>query len=486
MAANRVGRGLIIAGIGGIVLALLTAILFHERENIRSVQILMIEVALLAIIGGIVLARTETANGIQGRHIVNPVLDFPIIVWILIGFLVVYILLFLFPVFLSPALTMNYLAGYIPNLNPIGNDLTVMVELIQGWVAGDQSPYTIQFYPPLTYILFAPLLLFGDPLTLYRFFTVFTVGSYCVLTLLLPLRIIDRKHRSLALLIFMTGLLSYGFQFELERGQYNVFTFLLCLSSIYIFHYQPRYRLLAYLLFSISVQLKLYPAIFIVMFVDDWKDWEKILVRFAAIGLFNLLLFFVMGYQTFWDFLRSVTTQVVSPSWIGVWNHSISSFISVLKQDGFGLVPLQTLRVLRQNSAWVEGGLLLAFAILFLSALFISYLRRKPGLDPYLLVACTVGALILPISYDYTLSILAAPMLLFFCAIPSTDRPGLKIVCILLTLAISIVYFTSLTPYNYRPYLIHNSFPLLFLLLILVTIVNVLGYKIEALQPAAE
>ncbi|MDQ2692556.1 MAG: hypothetical protein M3Y68_11025, partial [Chloroflexota bacterium] len=116
MAANRVGRGLIIAGIGGIVLALLTAILFHERENIRSVQILMIEVALLAIIGGIVLARTATTNGIQGRHIVNPVLDFPIIVWILIGFLVVYILLFLFPVFLSPALTMNYLAGYIPNL----------------------------------------------------------------------------------------------------------------------------------------------------------------------------------------------------------------------------------------------------------------------------------------------------------------------------------------------------------------------------------
>ena len=443
-------------------------------------------VALLAIIGGAVLVRTETANGIQVRHIVNPILDLPIIVWILIGFLVVYVLLFIFPIFLSPALTMNYLAGYIPNLNPIGNDLTVMVELIEGWVAGDRSPYTIQFYPPLTYILFAPLLLLENPLTLYRFFTLFTFASYCLVTLWLPLRIIDRRYLSLALLIFVTGLLSYGFQFELERGQYNVFTFLLCLTSIYIFHYHPRYRLLAYLLFSISVQLKLYPAIFIVMLVDDWRDWKKVMIRFAALGAFNLLLFFVMGYQTFWDFLRSVTTQVISPSWIGVWNHSISSFISVFKQDGFGLVSLESLRVVRQNSAWVEGSLLLAFATLFLCALIFSYLRKKPGLDPYLLLACTIGALILPISYDYTLSILAAPMLLFLSAIPATDRPGWKLISILLVLGISVVYFTILTPYNYRPYSLHNSFPLLFLILILTTIMNVLRYKMERLQPATE
>ncbi|HSL28717.1 MAG TPA: glycosyltransferase 87 family protein [Anaerolineales bacterium] len=483
MAAKKVGRGLISAGIGGIVLALIATLLFNERENIRPIQILCIEVALLAIIGGVFLVRREVDSRSQTRDILNPIMNLPVVVWALMGFLIVYVLLFIFPIFLSPDLTMIYLAGYIPNLNPVGNDLTVMVELIQGWVAGDQSPYTIQFYPPLTYVLFAPLLLLEDPLALFRFFTLFTFVSYCLLTLALPLRMIDRKHLSLALLIFVTGLLSYGFQFELERGQYNVFTFLLCLTSIYIFHYHPRYRLLAYLLFSISVQLKLYPAIFIVMFVDDWRDWKRVVIRFAALGLFNLLLFFVMGYQTFWDFLRSVSAQVVSPSWIGVWNHSISSFVSVFKQDGFGLMHQESLRVVRQNSAWVEGSLLLAFAILFLCALLFSHLRRKTGLDPYLLLACTIGALILPISYDYTLSILAAPMLLFLSAIPEPDRPSLKLICILLTLGISVVYFTILTPYNYRPYFLHNSFPLLFLLLILATMMNGLQYKLEKLQP---
>lgn len=482
MAAKKLGRGFVIAGLGGVLLAVIAVLLFSESENIRSVQILILEVALLVIIAGVVLVRAETGSSQIGGPL-NPTNDWPVVLWVLMGYLAVYILLFLFPVFLSPNLAMNYLTGYIPNLNPIGNDLTVMVDLIQGWVAGSQSPYTIQFYPPLTYILFAPLLLIEDPLALYRFFTLLTLVSYCLLTFALPLRIIDRRYLSLTLLIFVTGLLSYGFQFEMERGQYNVFTFLLCLTSIYIFHYHPRYRILAYILFSISIQLKLYPAIFIVMLVDDWRDWKKIVLRFGALGAFNLLLFFVMGYQTFWDFIRSVTAQVVSPSWIGVWNHSISSFVSVFKQDGFGLLSPETLRTVRQNSTWVEGSLLVAFAILFVCALILSHLRRKPGLDPYLLLACTIGALILPISYDYTLSILAAPMLLFLSAIPGTDRRSLKLVSTLLLLGISVVYFMILTPYSYRPYFLHNSFPLLFLLLTLSTMMNGLQYKLEKQQP---
>jgi hypothetical protein len=279
MAAKKLGRGFVIAGLGGVLLAVIAVLLFSESENIRSVQILILEVALLVIIAGVVLVRAETGSSQIGGPL-NPTNDWSVVLWVLMGYLAVYILLFLFPVFLSPNLAMNYLTGYIPNLNPIGNDLTVMVDLIQGWVAGSQSPYTIQFYPPLTYILFAPLLLIEDPLALYRFFTLLTLVSYCLLTFALPLRIIDRRYLSLALLIFVTGLLSYGFQFEMERGQYNVFTFLLCLTSIYIFHYHPRYRILAYILFSISIQLKLYPAIFIVMLVDDWRDWKKIVLRF--------------------------------------------------------------------------------------------------------------------------------------------------------------------------------------------------------------
>lgn len=473
-------------GEAGVILSLLI-LLFAGSENTRSILILGIEISAIMILAGIVLTHADKTSEFhpreQARDLVIEILNFPIIVWVLAGFLLVYVLLFVVPMFLNPSLQMNYFAGYIPNLNPIGNDLRVMVDLIRGWVAGNQSPYTIQFYPPLTYIFFAPLLLLDDP-SLYRFFTVFTFLSYCVLTLLLPLKMVDRKYFPLILLLFITGLFSYGFQFELERGQYNVFTFLLCLTSIYMFHSHPKYRLLAYLLFSLSVQLKLYPAIFIVMFVDDWRDWKNNLLRFAGIGLFNLMLFFIMGFQTFLDFIRSVTAQVLSPSWIGVWNHSISSFISMAKQDGFGLVSLETLRVFRRNEGWFEGSLILGFAILFLAALIIFHLRKKTGLDPYLLLTCTIGALILPISYDYTLSILAAPMLLFLSGVSETNHSPTKILSILLILATSIAYFCILIPYPYRPYVLHNSFPLLFLLLILVTILNFLHYRNDQVQPA--
>lgn len=493
MAFNKIGRGLIVTGITGLAASLLLTLLPAEKAQIRPIQILLLELASIAIMVGLWLRRREAAGIVPARAfrtLLSRALDLSTFAWVITGFLLVYILLFLIPVFLRPGMQMSYFTGYIPNLVPIGNDLTVMVDLIKGWVAGDRSPYTIQFYPPLTYILFAPLLILEDPLALYRFFTLFTFVSYCLLSLVLPLKIMDRKHFRLALLLFVTGLLSYGFQFELERGQYNVFTFLLCLTAVYLFHHHPRYQLLAYVLFSISIQLKLYPAIFIVMFVDDWRNWKRTLPRFGGIALLNLLLFFVMGYQTFWDFIRSVTAQVANPTWIGVWNHSISSFISVVRQDGLGLIPFETLRAFRHNAGRVEAFLILSFAVLFLCALVISYLRKKPGLDPYILLACTVGALVLPISYDYTLSLLTAPMLLFFSGLPDMKNSVNKAASAVLTLGISVTYFSILIPYNYRPYVFHNSFPLLFLLLILATLLNFLRYhddrlQVTGLEPAA-
>lgn len=487
MTAKKTGRGLIVTGIAGIALSFLIALLFRERADVKSIQILGIEISTVIVLLGAWLTRTETSAETQPRErlreLVDQVLDLPTLAWVLLGFLIVYLLLFISPLFLNPNLQMNYFSGYIPNLNPIGNDLRVMLDVIKGWITGNQSPYTVQFYPPLTYVIFAPLLLIKDYFTLFRLFTLFTLLNYCLLTLLLPLKIIDKRHLSLVILLFFTGLFSYGFQFELERGQYNIFTFLLCLTSIYIFHYHRKYRLLAYVLFSLSVQLKLYPAIFIVMFVDDWREWKSVITRFVGIGLLNLAFFFAMGYRIFFDFIRSVTAQIANPSWIGPWNHSISSFVSVVKQDGLGLINLNTLRVLRHNSEWAELCLILAFLILFLSALIIFHLRKETGLDPYLLLACTIGALTLPISYDYTLSILVVPMLLLLCGIPEMNSPGRRLVSILLTLGISIAYFVLLIPYHYRPHFLDDVFPLLFLILLLATVLNFMRYKNSRSRP---
>jgi hypothetical protein len=295
----------------------------------------------------------------------------------------------------------------------------------------------------------------------------------------------DKKNLPLVLLFFITGLTSYGLQFELERGQYNVFTFLLCLWAIYIFHYHPKYRILAYLLFSLSVQLKIYPAIFIVMLIDNWRDWRSILLRFAGIAIFNILLLFTMGYRTFLDFLQAVSKQLVAPGWTFNGNHSIKAFVFNLTKDGYRLTDSNTLEVLRQNSRFIETSLLLIFGILFIATLLISYTRNRTGMDPYLLMNCMIGAMIIPISIDYTLSILAAPVALVLCSIPEPKNIPQRLISILIILGISFSYASMLIPFKYKPYYLNNMFPPIFLILIFVTVLNLIRYK-NAEAPATE
>jgi hypothetical protein len=288
---------------------------------------------------------------------------------------------------------------------------------------------------------------------------------------------VDKRNLPLVLLFFVTGLSSYGLQFELERGQYNVFTFFLCLWAIYIFHYHPRYRIFAYLLFSASVQLKIYPAIFIVMFIDNWRAWKDILVRFAGLALFNLLLLFIMGYRIFLDFLAMLSTQLSTPGWTWNGNHSISAFVFNLAKDGFRIIRPATLEVLQQNAGLLKNLLLLIYIVAFVSALLIAYRRNTGGPDPYLLLTCMIGALIIPISNDYTLSILAAPVALLLSNVPQMRNLPQRLLAISLVVGMSFFYASVLIPFKYKPYYLSNAFPALFLILLCATVLNLLRYK---------
>ncbi|RPJ27464.1 MAG: DUF2029 domain-containing protein [Chloroflexi bacterium] len=491
MTMKKIGLGFLSIGIIGIASSLIVDLLPGGRAGIQSAQILGIEVSILILLIGVwaTLAATDEKFDVRAqiRNIIDQVINQPVLTWVLIGFFIAYILFFISPMFLNSNLRMTYFNRYIPDKFPIGNDLIVVVDLAREWFATGQSPYIVQFYPPFTYVFFAPLLLVDSYSVLFKFFTLFSLLNYCLLTLVLPIKIIDRKHIPLILLLFVTGLSSYGFQFELERGQYNVFTFLLCLWSIYIFHYHPRYRIFAYLLFSVSIQLKIYPAIFIVMLVDNWKDWKGILLRFAGIAVFNILLLFIMGYQIFLDFLRSVSNQVATPGWTWNGNHSLKAFVFNLTKDGFRIIGSDTLEMLRQNSGLIETLLFLMFAVLFVSAVLISYKRNKAGVDPYLLIACMIGALIIPISNDYTLSIVTATVALVLGSIPEPRNVSQRLISILMILGISFSYASMLIPFKYKPYYLNNAFPPLFLILVFATVLNLMRYKsVEAEAPSID
>jgi len=426
----------------------------------------------------------ENDVGFKGslRTLFDRLVNLPVIVWVLASFLVVYIFFFASPVFLNDGLNIQYPSDYLPNIQPIGNDLSVLIKNTKGWFYENKSPYYVHFYPPFTFLFFSPLLLLNNYPQTYNLFTLISIASYFLLAFLAAKMLRKRNEISILILLFITGLFSYGFQFELERGQYDLLAFLFCIWGIYLFHNHPKQRLLAYLLFSISIQLKLYPAIFIVLFVENWKDWKNNILRFAGIGIFNFLLLFVMGYDIFLEFMASASKQLFSPEWIWNGNHSIKSFVEMLSRDGFNIIRPGIVDSIRLHAGLLSNLILIAFLVSFAFSIFVGASKKQTGIDSFLLLNCMIGALIIPVSNDYKLSLLTIPMILFLSNIPTLKNRAHQVIAILLTIGISISYFLTLIPYKYKSYYLSNTFPLLFLILILLTafdLIRFLDFKFE-------
>ena len=481
--SKKTGQGIITCGVLGILTAVLVDVIPSAKPGIQATQILGIEVSALILSIGIWVFNSKANGQIKLTNTITVLIEYiiklPVFVWILIGFFISYLFFWIAPLFLNETLRMDYLVKYLPDRYPIGTDLIRVLDLTRQWFQDGQSPYPTQFYTPFTYIFFAPLLLVDSYPKLFTVITLFSVVAFAVLTIILPIKLSEMKNMPVVLLFFITGLFSYGVQFELERGQYNIFTFLLCLLSIYIFHKYKEQRLLAYLLFTLSIQLKLYPAIFIVMFVDDWKEWKVTLRRFALIGGLNFALLFVMGWNVFMEFIQSVSLQIITPVWNMDVNHSINSFVDMLATGTLKGFPLSWQFFAHQFSEAISTILMAAFLVIFIFALLFSKPKQGKGVDTYLLLTCTIGALILPVSMDYKLCILTTPLALFLGNLPEIP-PRHKFIYILLIIGISIVYSSLLAPFKYKPDFLRNSFPPLLLILLLATALNFINIKNKA------
>jgi hypothetical protein len=486
MTTKKIGQGFIALGLLGILLSFLVDILPSAKTGIKFAQIAGIEISIfIQLLGASVLfSGTDDKIGIKEftDRLAKWIVDLPVMAWVLAGFFVCYMWFFIVPVFFNGTLRMGYLIKYLPDRYPIGNDLITVLDLMKGWFLEGKSPYPAQFYPPFTYVFFAPILLVGSYPKLFMFFTLFSIAAYIILTLILPIKFGGSKTLSMVLLFFLTGLVSYGFQFELERGQYNILAFLLCLYSIYIFHNHREHRIFAYILFTLSVQLKLYPAIFIFMFVDDWKEWKIILRRFVGIGALNFALLFVMGWEIFSEFIYSTVSQMVKPVWNMDVNHSIKSFVDNLARGKLGNLPYTWQTVAERSPGAISTTLFAIFLITFMFAIVFSQSRRGKGVDTYLLLTCTIGACILPVSMDYKLSVLAAPMALFLGNLPEIKTTHHRLISIILILGISIAYSSLLIPFKYKPDFLVSAFPPLFLILIFATLLNFIQYRNTASQ----
>ncbi len=405
----------------------------------------------------------------------------PLLTWVLLAFLITFLWFFIVPVFYDPSGKMQFI-NYIRTISPIGIDFRVTAGDAAAWLHSGSVPPIL--YPPLALVFFAPFALMGLDVG-YRILTLIILACYIVVTLILPPRISRARGISaLVILLFATGILSYGLQFELERGQWNLIAFTLCLVAVWLFHLHPKARWIAYVLFTLAVQLKLYPAIFVFALVDQWSDWKNSIRRFVGLGLANILALFVLGLGPIQAMLGSQAEISASHSALP-FNLSISSF--VLHILSLHTLPHKRIIIWMQSNAWFPELLLIGFfAVCLAIVIWRAHRDGIGGFDPYLFMVCTIGALMIPsISFDYKLALLPASTALLVPALESLETGRHRVWLILLTLALFISYSSTLYPELNRPEWLRYIFPMLFVLLLATTLLSLLSSPMPS-EPAAE
>lgn len=409
----------------------------------------------------------------RARLLIVRLLGAPALAWVLLAFFVSFLFFFIYPIFWSAG-AMQF-PIYVPAAHPVGADLKIFLHYITVWLAKGSQAVGPSPYPPVARLFFA-LLILVQPSIAYAVITLLSVLCYVLIAFALPLKMSTDKHfAAIPMFFFTTGLLSYGFQFELERGQFNVIAILFSFLAIWIYHYKPSLRYLAYILFTVSVQLKVYPFIFVIMLIHNWREWRHNIRRILGLALANAVLLLVLGPAALGDSLKGMTSQMADPYvWMG--NHSIRSFVSLLGSyaAAHGWTGLQPYTRLLE-AASVALVLLCVFSILLQ-----AYRRNQQGLNSPLLVACTLAAMLLPAaSQDYKLSILAAPCALLFC-VEQFRRPDpdmtwqQRIVWPVLIFVFSAAYSTTLFSFTNKPSFLQNNFPALLAMLLSLTCLSLM------------
>jgi hypothetical protein len=265
-------------------------------------------------------------------------------------------------------------------------------------------------------------------------------------------------------------------QFELERGQFNIIALFITILGVYLFQHHPQFRLLAIVLWSVGAQIKVYPAIFGLMMLKDIKNWKNTLISIAGIGILNLLLLFVLGYDVFQKFLETITYfSQTDSAWGFPGNHSLKNFFMNINEYILGNSSSGGPKFF-QHTALLQGFMLALLICFFLIVIWRTLQKQHHLFDPdVFMLALLIGMLIPSISIDYKLVLLAPAMAFLLTGRKSPDKYWQKIIFIILLILVSAAYSMTLVPYKFRPGLLINAFPMLYTMAISVTGMNLLS-----------
>lgn len=300
-----------------------------------------------------------------------------------------------------------------------------------------------------------------------------TLAGFLSVSFLLPYLLSGRKIQACSIVASVAGLYSYGLHFEMERGQSNVIAFALCAWAVYIYHRHRQYRFIAYSLFIIAVQMKLYPAILVFAFSQNPYDWKNNITRWITLGLSNLACMFILGWEFFISFIHSMLFVSKNPApWVG--NASWRS----LPQWIVGNVGSYRVANI------ISISLLLVFIVVWLIALLLLLRKdRHNGFKHFLFLSVIGMILIPPVSHDYKMPLIIAAYSFYIsrCCLNCADEVTLWWTGVIHGFAAYMVYVTLFPP-EIKWHFFGNNFISLFGLSIATLVLMLNELKIISLD----
>lgn len=224
----------------------------------------------------------------------------------------------------------------IPPMKQVGSDFR------EGWyrpavtLLNGGSPSSISQYPPLVSLLAVPFTILSETYAYYVQVGLLTILNLLsiFLTLRLVIEIFPMKAEPYFARVTAMGLLflmafyhfsGYPFSFSIERGNYDIYAIFFSLAGLWILIKKPDWIWLQVILISFAAQLKIYPAILLLLVF--WKhNWKMILPAVAV----NAGLLLILGPNEMIGFLTKISHSIEQPSTY-LSNHSSLAFTAFVQ-----------------------------------------------------------------------------------------------------------------------------------------------------------
>lgn len=359
-------------------------------------------------------------------------------------------------------LEMPYL---FPAIRPAGTDFRIGLFYPAKAILSGQDPYAsgVFPYPPFAAVFAIPFRLFSvETAYLVQVGLLFMANVAAVLlSVHIAYTVMNARARnsrpggySLAISTFwqvlVLTLVSYGFFFSIERGNFDIYAVLFSLLGLWLLIKKPGWLWPQVILISIAAQLKIYPAILFILIL--WRHSWKSLI---PITIVNALLLVVTGPANLAHFISFIFTYSSNP-FIFIGNHSAASFAVFVnnflaKRVGISLPAI----------------LFMALPVLiWLAGAYILWKRKYSPMNAVLLFIISVPLmnLIPSTSHDYKLVILSSAVAIFLF-IQSADyiHTGHSRHLLLLTALMALMFFLTRS-YTMLPVILGNKYPFVLML----------------------